>query len=190
MIKRNRLFVSIVIMLTFAWNQSVYWEPEIPVPGGDITIYYNVIEGTLDNTTYPVYIHLGYNGWQETDQYAMTSQSEGWWSYTYSIPSDAETIDFVFTDLNDNWDNNGGIGIDWHISLNYYWTPFNPSPNDQIDIVLNNITSGGFIFCFTTESMISVSSPVGIYISPDAIIFSISVEPHLGTPIIKIGFIV
>jgi len=162
MIKRNRLFVSIVIMLTFAWNQSVYWEPEIPVPGGDITIYYNVIEGTLDNSTYPVYIHLGYNGWQETDQYAMTSQSEGWWSYTYSIPSDAETIDFVFTDLNDNWDNNGGIGIDWHISLNYYWTPFNPGPNDEIDIVLNNVSSGGSIFWSVNDGN-GFDAPINFY---------------------------
>ena len=69
----------------------------------------------------------------------------GWWSYNYSIPEEAETIDFVFTDLLDNWDNNGGIGIDWHISLNYYWTPFNPGPNSQIDIVLNDVVSGGSI---------------------------------------------
>ena len=145
MIKRNRLVVSFVFMLTFAWNQSVYWEPEIPIPGGDITIYYNVIEGALDNNTNPVYIHIGYNGWVDVDDYVMISQGDGWWSYTYAIPGDAETIDFVFTDLNDNWDNNGGIGIDWHISLNYYWTPFNPGPNDQVDVVLNNVNSGGSI---------------------------------------------
>ena len=36
---------------------------------------------------------------------------------------------------------------------------------------------------------ITVSSPIGIFFSPEAIIFSIKVEPHLGTPTIKIGFI-
>ena len=116
----NKLYTSFVIMLTFVWSQSsVYWEPEIPVPGGDITIYYDVIEGTLPDNTQPVYIHLGYNGWQDFDDYPMNDQGNDLWAYTYSIPSEAETIDFVFTDLNDNWDNNGGIGIDWHISLNY-----------------------------------------------------------------------
>ena len=67
----------------------MYWEPEIPVPGGDITIFYNVIEGTLDDNTNPVFIHLGYNGWQEVDDYAMTldpSLGAGWFSYIYSIP--------------------------------------------------------------------------------------------------------
>ena len=34
-----------------------------------------------------------------------------------------------------------------------------------------------------------VSSPLGIYLVLDEIIFSIKVEPHLGIPIIKIGFI-
>ena len=69
----------------------------------------------------------------------------GWWSYDYEIPSTAETIDCVFTDLLGNWDNNVGVGIDWHISLNYYWTPFNPTPNDSLEIVLNNIEQNGSI---------------------------------------------
>ena len=36
--------------------------------------------------------------------------------------------------------------------------------------------------------IIPVSSPIGMYCFPDASIFSTKVEPHLGTPIIKIGF--
>ena len=102
----------------------------------------------MPGNTFPVYVHLGYNGWNETEDYAMSYyplNGMGWWKYEYLIPEDAETIDFVFTDLNDNWDNNGGIGIDWHISLNYYWAPFNPSPNDNIEVVLNNLNQGGYI---------------------------------------------
>ena len=30
-----------ILLISLAFGQSVYWEPEIPVPGGDITIYYN-----------------------------------------------------------------------------------------------------------------------------------------------------
>ena len=96
MMKKIRLYVSITLMLTFAWSQSVYWEPEIPVPGGNVTIYYNVIEGTLPNNTQPVYIHLGYNGWVVDDDYQMNYQGDDWWAYTYAIPGNAETINFVF----------------------------------------------------------------------------------------------
>ena len=45
------------------------------------------------------------------------------------------------------------------------------------------------IFCLIKLLIIPVSSPIEIYLAPDAIIFSTNVEPHLGTPIIKIGFI-
>ncbi|SVC79132.1 uncharacterized protein METZ01_LOCUS331986, partial [marine metagenome] len=30
-----------ILLISLTFGQSVYWEPEIPVPGGDITIYYN-----------------------------------------------------------------------------------------------------------------------------------------------------
>jgi 1,4-alpha-glucan branching enzyme len=143
----KKLFISIILG-TFLSGQVVYWEPEMPVPGGEIVIYYNVIEGTLPNNTSPVYIHLGYNGWIGVQDYAMTYAPDvgnGWWRLNYLIPQNAETIDFVFTDLDGNWDNNGGVGIDWHISLNYYWTPFSPNPNDTVAIHLNNIDQGGHI---------------------------------------------
>ena len=141
MTKKNRIYVSIILMLTFAWSQSVYWDPAIPEPGSPITIYYNLLEGSLENSISTVYIHLGHNGWEDVDDYAMEDDGGEWWHYTYSIPEDAETIDFVFTDLDDNWDNNGGIGVDWHISLYYYWLPYNPGPNDMVDIVLNELDS-------------------------------------------------
>jgi len=117
-----RRFLIITFLISAAYAQDVvFWEPEIPVPGGVVTIYYNVIEGTLPDDTNPVYIHLGYNGWQNTNDYVMTPAPDvgnGWWSYEYSIPQVAEIIDFCFTDLLGNWDNNGGMGIDWHINLN------------------------------------------------------------------------
>ena len=136
-----------ILFFNYALPNYVYWEPEVPIPGSDITIYYNTIDGSLPNNTFPAYIHLGYNGWEDTEDYAMSyapSIGTGWWQYTYQIPENAETIDFVFTDLNENWDNNGGIGIDWHISLNYFWTPFNPAPNDNVSIISPG--SSSFVF--------------------------------------------
>ena len=46
-----------------------------------------------------------------------------------------------------------------------------------------------FIICFTKSLNIFVSSPIGIYLVLDAITFSTKVEPLLGIPTIKIGFI-
>ncbi|MED5475591.1 MAG: carbohydrate-binding protein, partial [Candidatus Neomarinimicrobiota bacterium] len=141
--------IFILFLLSFVYTSVVYWEPEIPVPGGDITIYYNASEGSLPEQTNPAYIHLGHSGWLEVQDYEMVSvqiENDGtWWKFLYQIPEEATTIDFVFTDLNGNWDNNGGYGVDWHISLNYYWSPYNPGPNDNISIVLQNVLSQGQI---------------------------------------------
>ena len=159
------LVFSLIFFLSTAISSSVFWEPEIPVPGGEITIYYNTLEGSLPNNTFPVYVHLGYDGWVDVEDYAMSYSpvnGAGWWKYSYQIPEDAETIDFVFTDLNDNWDNNGGIGIDWHISMNYYWSPFNPTPNDNFEIVLNNIDQGGYVI-WTVDAGKGHTTPIQDY---------------------------
>ena len=144
---------------------GVYWVPEVPTPGGDITIFYNANEGTLPPNTNPVYIHIGHSGWESVDDYAMTyepSLGNGWWSFNYQITEDAETIDFVFTDLLDNWDNNGGFGIDWHISLSYYWTPFTPGPNDTVEILLGGTENSGSIV-WTVDDGNGFNAPIDQY---------------------------
>ena len=51
----NRKLLPLLLALSGIWAQDVvFWEPEIPVPGGDITIYYNVVAGTLPNNANPV----------------------------------------------------------------------------------------------------------------------------------------
>ena len=181
-----RRFVIIVATLTIISAQNVvFWEPEIPVPGGDITIYYNTIEGALPDDTAPVYIHLGYNGWQDTDDYEMSYAPDvgnGWWRYIYSIPQDAETIDFVFTDLDGNWDNNGGMGLDWHISLSYYWSPFSPNPNDTVSIFLDNVDQGGHI-AWTVDAGMGHELPIEEYWPNDSFVE----DEYLFTPLIENG---
>ena len=69
-------------------SNYVFWEPEIPVPGGEITIYYNTIDGSLPNSTFPVYVHLGNDGWQDVEDYAMSYSpinGVGWWKYSHQI---------------------------------------------------------------------------------------------------------
>tara|TARA_S200000501_G_scaffold127427_2_gene120379 strand:- start:1923 stop:4817 length:2895 start_codon:yes stop_codon:yes gene_type:complete len=164
-VMKIRNYIIILSLLSFGLSNYVFWEPEIPVPGGEITIYYNTIDGSLPNSTFPVYVHLGNDGWQDVEDYAMSYSpinGVGWWKYSHQIPDDAETIDFVFTDLNDSWDNNGGVGIDWHISLNYYWAPFNPTPNDSFDIILNNVEQSGSLV-WTVDSGNGHEQPISDY---------------------------
>jgi 1,4-alpha-glucan branching enzyme len=151
----------------------VYWDPPAPAPGETVTIFYNVIEGTLPDDTDPVYIHLGVNGWQNTDNYPMIPDSvAGWWKYSYDIPLYVEVIDFVFTDLQGNWDNNGGIGIDWHISLNYSWDPFYPTPNDSVKLIVRNSDQGGTIAWYVISNETTLPPhpsywPPGSTLTPD-----------------------
>ncbi|NOZ03051.1 MAG: alpha-amylase, partial [FCB group bacterium] len=98
--------------------QVVYWEPEHPVQGGSVSIYYDVIAGTLPDNTNQVSIHLGYNNWQDVVDEPMTYTGRGgWWRFDWHIPEHVTVIDFVFQDGQGNWDNNGGVGVDWHIPV-------------------------------------------------------------------------
>ena len=99
--KNKQLLKSIIfcILVNVVFSNYVYWEPAIPSPGGTIEIFYDSEEGILSDDLSSVFIHLGYNGWQETDDYEMFYQPQipdgNWFKFIYNIPSDAETIDFV-----------------------------------------------------------------------------------------------
>ncbi len=182
---RFRVIILCLLINILSAQNVVFWEPEIPLPGGDITIYYNTIEGALPDETSPVFIHLGYNGWQDTDDYEMSYAPDignAWWKYIYSIPQDAETIDFVFTDLAGNWDNNGGMGLDWHINLGYYWSPFSPNPNDTVSIFLNNVDQGGHI-AWTVDAGMGHELPIEEYWPNDSFVE----DEYLFSPLIENG---
>ena len=100
----------------------VTWEPLLPWQGGTVTIYYDANAGTLPSAEAQVYIHIGYNGWTNIllDPPMTATETPGIWSYNYDIPANATIIDFVFNDDpsgQGKWDNNGGIGVDWHIEV-------------------------------------------------------------------------
>ncbi len=128
----------------FGQNDVMFWEPQIIVQGGTVDIYYNSINGALPDNAAQVLIHLGYNSWTNVGDYPMTEQADGWWMYQYAIPEEADILDFVFQDGQGNWDNNGGQGIDFHISVNVpgLWEPMFPGPNDTIRVNRQSSVSG------------------------------------------------
>lgn len=149
-----KIYVLLTLVTSLGWGQVVYWEPEQPWQGGDVSIYYDVIEGNLPNNASDVYIHLGYNGWTNVNDFPMTyTGTDGWWQFDWTIPEGVSVIDIVFFedvnhngegDGNDIWDNNGGVGIDWHIPVIEadLWTPLVPNPNDTVTIYVNNSVGG------------------------------------------------
>lgn len=139
-------FLILNILALGVFGQTIdpnvcYWEPEQVFQGDTVNIYYNTITGTLPDNSTQVLIHLGYNGWSPfLSDFPMTAEDDGWWKYHYQITDDAEILDFVFQDGNDNWDNNGGEGQDFHIPVGIpgMWTPIFPGPNDTIRVRRQN----------------------------------------------------
>ncbi len=99
-------------------GDAVTWSPENPIAGDTVSMYYDLVAGTLPDGTDPVFIHIGHSGWQDvlSPDPQMTYRGDiETWKYTYTIPATATSVDFVFTDGLGNWDNNGGA--DWHVSV-------------------------------------------------------------------------
>ena len=100
-------------------DTCVWWTPVEPEAGSTVTVYYDVdCRGILPSATDPVYIHIGHSSWQDVlspDPAMAWDAGEEAWSYTYSIPSVATSVEFVFNDGAGNWDSNGGG--DWSVPV-------------------------------------------------------------------------
>jgi len=98
---------------TFAtsWRDAAWWEPAEPAVGQPMTVFYNPAGRPLQGAP-EVSIHRGHNGWQGITDEAMTwNAADQWWEVTFTVPPVAGSVDFVFTDRVETWDNNGGA--DW-----------------------------------------------------------------------------
>ncbi|MBU0528534.1 T9SS type A sorting domain-containing protein [bacterium] len=160
------IILSLLISFTAA-QDGVDWVPESPVQGGQITIYYNLeSRDILPAETNPVYLHLGFDDWNNTTDYAMSKNTDDVWEYELSIPQDVTVIDFAFTDDTTNyntanWDNNGGYRKDWHIDVyaeglsviivspnvvntfgNLFRSPKIISQNEILPIIVTSVTTG------------------------------------------------
>ena len=142
--KRLITLVFLLIIPFVLIAADVYWEPANPVAGGDVTIYYNRdVRGII---TDPVYLHIGYNNWVNTQDLAMI-ESGDYFTYTYTIPLAAQTVNFVFTNAaQDSWDSNSGLN--WNISLSQSLIPANPQPHEPFVLTLSNVSKPGSIYWY------------------------------------------
>jgi hypothetical protein len=99
-------------------GSRVMWQPTAPIGGDTMTVFYSMTGSPLPANTNPVYIHIGFSGWQGiiTPDPAMSYDSLlARWKYSCEIPVTATSVDVVFRDNANHWDNNDGA--DWHIPV-------------------------------------------------------------------------
>jgi len=101
----NNWSVDIVACATPA---STTFDPVAPNGCVPITITYDPGDGVLGSSS-PVYIHVGYNGWQGvvSPDPAMIA-TNGNWEYTYSSPVGTYEINCCFNDGAGTWENDNG----------------------------------------------------------------------------------
>ena len=99
-------------------SDVVWWSPELPEAGENLTIYYDLNQGTLPGDTDPVYIHIGHSNWQQIitpDPPMVFVPDSGYWQFEYTIPTNASSVDFVFNNGIGQWDNN--FDMDWSVPV-------------------------------------------------------------------------
>ncbi|MDK9698628.1 MAG: carbohydrate-binding protein [bacterium] len=99
-------------------GNAVTWTPQAPQVGDTLTIRYDAVAGALADTTNPVYIHIGHSNWQGTitpDPAMQPDTGAHRWWYRYIIPANAVSVNFVFRDAQNRWDNNNGQN--WNVPV-------------------------------------------------------------------------
>ena len=85
---------------------EVSLSPAVPQGCIPVKISYEINGGPLTNGATPVSVHIGRNGWQNTQDLALTNETGDTWSGWYAIPDDTWELNYVFLNASTNWDNN------------------------------------------------------------------------------------
>ncbi|MCK4328859.1 T9SS type A sorting domain-containing protein [candidate division WOR-3 bacterium] len=126
------MFILMLLAPPLLSQDQAWWEPENPSPGDSVSIFYNVRQGTLPESSSWIKLHWGINGWDEPPEVLWPPGTTPWgdghavespmmqdndtiWSISLETNQSVEIIDFVFHNNLDQWDNNSGQ--DWHIYL-------------------------------------------------------------------------
>lgn len=96
----------------------VWTVPFTPIAGQTVTVHYNPT-GRVLSAAASVNIHHGYNenitaNWTPVPGVPMI-KSGSIWTYTYTVPSNATIVRYVFNNNSGTWDNNGGGN--WNIDV-------------------------------------------------------------------------
>ncbi len=154
-------FTGIFLLPMAVFGQAAWWEPAAPLVGGTVTIYYDDLVGTLPDGSAQCWLHWGVvddDGnwsqpaeelWPEGSQGSgdgaacqspMSRNEDDFWSLELNPDTTISAIAFVFTDQQNNWDNNNGNN--WRIDfvsgdIVAWWSPEEPEPGDEVTIYYN-----------------------------------------------------
>jgi hypothetical protein len=108
--------------------------PDPPVAGQMLSLTYDPTGRNLANATI-VYAHYGYNNWATVaPDTAMTwNATEGLWTLSVPVASNATKFDVVFNNGAGVWDNNGGA--DWRFTVT--------NPNPPTEFVMDGALDAG-----------------------------------------------
>jgi hypothetical protein len=145
---RNGQNWSVSIRDCEAPTGPVWTEPFTPVAGQAVTVYYNPAGRNLASAAV-VNIHHGYNenvtaNWTAVPGVAMTEDGANW-KYTYTVPTDATVVRFVFNNNSGTWDNNGGGN--WNLEVND--NPPTEAPPAPTGLMADQVTNDGITFSWT-----------------------------------------
>ena len=141
---------------------SVTFSPAAPNGCDPVKISYVPNSGALSGAS-PVYIHIGYNGWQGvvTPDPAMTNNG-GTWEYWYYPPGGCSIINACFNNGGAVWENNNGqnysVNVTNCVNTNVIaqFSPASPRDCDTVTITFNS-----------SGTTLSGSSPIFITLTFD-----------------------
>ncbi|MBX3730607.1 MAG: hypothetical protein KF858_15635, partial [Candidatus Sumerlaeia bacterium] len=107
--------------------QTVLVTPNPVVPGQTATVRYDATGRPLAAAA-QVFLHHGWNGWQNVTAPAMTSVGTRLWETTVTVPADAVRFDFVFNNGSGVWDNNASRDWLYLVALDLSAYPLGANP--------------------------------------------------------------
>ena len=100
---------------TITWPAGeVAAEPSIAYEGTPVTLVYAPGGNALSRAG-AVSIHIGHDGWQDTQDIVLSARGDGTFACAYAIPAGAESLQWAFFDGGSIWDDNGGG--DWCLAV-------------------------------------------------------------------------
>lgn len=100
---------------TVTWPAGrVETSPAVPVPGTTVEITYRPGTNAMGRAA-NVWLHLGRNGWQDTQDIALAPQADGTWTATCPVSAGMQSLEWAFFDGGEIWDDNGGH--DWSLAI-------------------------------------------------------------------------
>jgi len=131
---------------------GVTMTPTEPSAGYPVTVRY---DGSLKGST-EVTMHWGYDDFTGVQDTVMNKEADGTWSVTITVPAVAvNTLDLVFKNESESWDNNGGN--DWHANL----IPWSGSDSEAPTVSLTSPVAGTTV-TGTVQLTASASDNVGV----------------------------